>query len=350
MQQYFSNSRFGQKISNLRRQLNWTQGELAEQLGVSHQAVSSWEKGQTCPDISKLSDLSRIFKVSIDELLDNPYLSNVIEKIEQEEFLQAEEVVAVSAITKPQKLDHLVDQIAKPSLDAESMICLAPFVDDERIEEWAQQISSDNLIGLAPYLDRDCLSQILSEKAVSLDHLLSFAPYLESDQLTQIIEKGLSRGDKLNLVHLAPFLESEQILALLRVLPDQQGTQSWSDLAPFIDSEDLHEIFQLEGSKIDERQLVELAPFMESVDIYEVLDQYNRKGQLTHCTLTKLLPFIESDDLSELIRYRLKTGTMTADQAVECAPYIEEEDIQEIFEYFVDQGQAKAAKDLAQFL
>lgn len=46
MQQYFSNSRFGQKISNLRRQLNWTQGELAEQLGVSHQAVSSWEKGQ----------------------------------------------------------------------------------------------------------------------------------------------------------------------------------------------------------------------------------------------------------------------------------------------------------------
>ena len=43
--------RFEEKIVELRKQKNLSQEELAEQLGVSRQAVSRWELGQTLPDI-----------------------------------------------------------------------------------------------------------------------------------------------------------------------------------------------------------------------------------------------------------------------------------------------------------
>lgn len=46
-----------------------TQAELAEKLGISCQAVSSWERGSNMPDIGKLLDLARILNTTVDALL-----------------------------------------------------------------------------------------------------------------------------------------------------------------------------------------------------------------------------------------------------------------------------------------
>ena len=43
--------RVGRKISELRRERNMTQMELADQMGISFQAVSNWERGTSMPDI-----------------------------------------------------------------------------------------------------------------------------------------------------------------------------------------------------------------------------------------------------------------------------------------------------------
>ena len=61
----------GVRISNLRKERDMTQLELADKMGVSYQAVSSWERGATMPDISRLPDISQVLGVSIDELLGN---------------------------------------------------------------------------------------------------------------------------------------------------------------------------------------------------------------------------------------------------------------------------------------
>lgn len=58
----------GENIFALRRAKRWTQAELAEKLGVSDQAVSKWECGQTAPDVSLFPILARLFGVSIDRL------------------------------------------------------------------------------------------------------------------------------------------------------------------------------------------------------------------------------------------------------------------------------------------
>lgn len=55
-------------ISALRKKLGLTQDALAGKLGVTFQAVSKWENGQSCPDIDLLPKLADIFGVSIDEL------------------------------------------------------------------------------------------------------------------------------------------------------------------------------------------------------------------------------------------------------------------------------------------
>lgn len=61
--------RFEEKIVELRKQKGLSQEELAEQLGVSRQAVSRWELGQTLPDIYNLVQLCELFGVSADYLV-----------------------------------------------------------------------------------------------------------------------------------------------------------------------------------------------------------------------------------------------------------------------------------------
>ena len=58
-----------EKLYELRRASGMSQEELAEKLGVSRQAVSKWESGATQPELGKLIELSKLYSVSVDELL-----------------------------------------------------------------------------------------------------------------------------------------------------------------------------------------------------------------------------------------------------------------------------------------
>ena len=59
----------GKRISAYRKKLGLTQDQLAEQLGLTAQAVSKWENDLSCPDITILPKLADIFSVTTDELL-----------------------------------------------------------------------------------------------------------------------------------------------------------------------------------------------------------------------------------------------------------------------------------------
>ena len=59
----------GARISSHRKRLGLTQDQLAEQLGITAQAVSKWEHDQSCPDITMLPKLARIFGTTTDALL-----------------------------------------------------------------------------------------------------------------------------------------------------------------------------------------------------------------------------------------------------------------------------------------
>lgn len=60
-----------EKIVTLRKSRGLSQEALAEQLGISRQAISRWEQGSAQPDAGNLFQLSRLFQVSADYLLDD---------------------------------------------------------------------------------------------------------------------------------------------------------------------------------------------------------------------------------------------------------------------------------------
>lgn len=73
----------GQIIRKLRKERNLTQEELAEQLGVTFQAVSKWENDSGMPDISQVIPLATVFNVSTDVLfgIDGTSNANEVDKI-----------------------------------------------------------------------------------------------------------------------------------------------------------------------------------------------------------------------------------------------------------------------------
>ena len=59
----------GRQIADLRKAKGLTQNELGERLGVSYQAVSNWERGESLPDTALLPELAEVLETSVDSIL-----------------------------------------------------------------------------------------------------------------------------------------------------------------------------------------------------------------------------------------------------------------------------------------
>ncbi|MBR4069316.1 MAG: tetratricopeptide repeat protein [Clostridia bacterium] len=110
----------GKKIKTFRIAKSVTQEALAQELGVTAQAVSRWENGAAMPDIALLPALSTYFGVRIDdffELSDEAQLERICNMTETEEFIPCAD------------FDHaeryLKDRIALDPHDSESLTTLA---------------------------------------------------------------------------------------------------------------------------------------------------------------------------------------------------------------------------------
>ena len=72
---------FAEKISNLRKDNNMTQEDLAEKLNVSRQTISKWETNISIPDADNIVAISKLFNITTDELLD--YKVETVQKKKQ---------------------------------------------------------------------------------------------------------------------------------------------------------------------------------------------------------------------------------------------------------------------------
>ena len=79
---------FSEKLYELRKKKGLSQEELAEKVGVSRQTISKWEMNQSSPEMEKLVTLSKIFDISLDELVGN----DVIDVIDEKEIEPKEDV------------------------------------------------------------------------------------------------------------------------------------------------------------------------------------------------------------------------------------------------------------------
>lgn len=77
-----------EKIITFRKKLGWSQEDLAEKMNVSRQAISRWENGTALPDAQNVLQLSKLFDVTTDYLLNDDYESDgdipVVQMVKQE--------------------------------------------------------------------------------------------------------------------------------------------------------------------------------------------------------------------------------------------------------------------------
>lgn len=78
----------GDKLKLLRTQKGMTQEALAEKLNVTRSAIAKWENNNGIPEITNLKLISRIFDVSLDELLDDKVSVGTSE--DREKFVRSE--------------------------------------------------------------------------------------------------------------------------------------------------------------------------------------------------------------------------------------------------------------------
>lgn len=106
---------FGEKLASLRKQANMTQNDLADKLMVSRQAITKWENDKGLPDIDNLVMISKIFNVTMEDLLEY--------KIET---IELKEGNTVETIDKENSKFKVVDEFIKERFaDADSISYLS---------------------------------------------------------------------------------------------------------------------------------------------------------------------------------------------------------------------------------
>lgn len=262
MHNMFNMKEIGKNISTLRKEKDLTQLELADKLGITYQAVSNWERGDSMPDISKLSELSTILDVSIDELLGNSKATEAIEKIINAEKinvndLERDELESILPLVKPKQFEESFEDSYDVSF--EKIIMMAPFLDEEELEKMVSNqkelIKSSKIVALAPFVSKSFLSEIVVMNAKSddfdLDTVIGLAPFMTKNALGILAMKIYEKHGVSEIVGLAPFLKSDVIKEIVEIENQKQNPDSVVALLPFIGEESFNvsDILKMFGKK-----------------------------------------------------------------------------------------------------
>ena len=199
VQTMFDQQRIGANIMKARKAKGLTQMALADGLNVSFQAVSNWERGQTCPDLSNLMELSRLLDISVDALLGNEREPTPVEP-------------APAAAEPPAETPKTDGKLSM----AELATC-APFVSREFLNRKARQHRDAGctlweLSAIAPFLEQELLDELalLSwDRGSSLFEIGAIAPFLSGETVGVLVQRSLESGQRLRrgeLSALLPFL------------------------------------------------------------------------------------------------------------------------------------------------
>ena len=199
----------GKTIAALRQSRNMTQQQLAATLNVSHQAVSKWENGAALPDVQTLMDLTRLFGITMEQLLNGEVPEDRFRKDEH-----ADDPIQnignffnniVSGIFQPPRTSEeenagkTEDETDDDGFDVEKLLQMAPYMSHEALDELLlkhrSQLTSSDIARFAPYISRECLEKLIQtpESEITWETLQKIAPFLKRelvDRLAKLAAEG----------------------------------------------------------------------------------------------------------------------------------------------------------------
>lgn len=213
----FDTSKVANNIKVARTKKNMTQMNLADEMGVSYQAVSNWERGNSMPDISRLQELCTILEICFEDLVgEKNQETEIVEKLMlNKEEVTIDEIVQVAPLVKPDKIEKKAKEIinSDTEISFSTLIDLAPFMDKKSLDELVNKVSNidiGKLCGLAPFLSKKTLDAIVN-KAIEEDNLdtnriVGLAPFLSKETIKKIIDYMIQHGQENRIIAIAPFM------------------------------------------------------------------------------------------------------------------------------------------------
>ena len=282
----FDTIKVGQKIREARTARNMTQMGLADEMGVSYQAVSNWERGSSMPDISKLEQLCNTLHITIYELLgtEDPQTKTVSRILEKEELPEAEEMAGIAPIVPPEQLKEAVSETAK-----------------KRRIDW------DTIVQMAPFLDRKTLDEILEGvEPEDYGRIVAMAPFLSRRTLDRLALQCNEKADMRIIVGLAPFLSRETLDRLVLQCEEKADTGMIVALAPFLGRETLDRLVLQSEGEMDMGLVGALAPFLGRDILDKLVEKLLEQGNVGN--LSHLYPFLGRETMRKLVKKMMDDG------------------------------------------
>ena len=225
----FDMRKIGKRIAELRKSKNITQMALADTMGISFQAVSNWERGESMPDISKLGELSEIFGVSIDEILCNKRAAEIVEEIsagEKPSDITPEELTETVPLMAPKQAEESIKE-NKNKMTISQLAALAPFMNEDDIGEIAKDLLKnggriEDVVELAPFMDEDNIGDIakdLLKNGGRIEDVVELAPFMDEDDIGELAKKAVKNGASLNdITGLLSFMDEDDVAEIAKDL------------------------------------------------------------------------------------------------------------------------------------
>ena len=215
----FDMKKFAQFLSGKRREKNITQGQLADMVGVSHQAVSKWERGETMPEISKLSDLSSALNVPTEDI-----------------------VAAMHSESGEKEREANMDE-AYYALPDKTLVgdvyALAPYLSREALTTAITEITVTKGSGIAKMLFKFADEEVLREAALLVfatdtdKGRIDLLPYLPQEEITKLILNRYSSGGTGAMLPLLPYSKDKELVDMIfKSIVSKDG--NWNALKPVV--------------------------------------------------------------------------------------------------------------------
>ena len=305
----FDTTMIGKKIKQARIDQNMTQMNLADAMGVSYQAVSNWERGNSMPDISKLGDLCAALHITVDDLLGIE--SPAVTKAMAQEELTMEELAEVAPVLPPQTVleqmeakrkemeQRLQDGLRRmfgPGSDFQkdtSKIVKVTLKSPEASQgekKKKKKLDLSRIAEMAPFLDEEDLDQLLEDADLSdLDGLEEIAPFLRQETMEKLLERATI--DDLDVItEIAPFLSKAALDNIVRRCVESGNVDSIEELAPFLSKETLDAVVDAVIAGNVDLYLEELYPFMSKENLRKLAKHLMEQRNLD--AMEELIPFV----------------------------------------------------------
>lgn len=168
----FNTQKFGGYVALLRKKADITQSELADKLGVSGQAVSNYESGESFPEVTILSGLADFFGITVSQLIaagePTDGESKVLGDLAQGKETLAEsmdDVMNLAPLLRPSTLEKISSKLSEHGVDISRVVDLSQYLSDNGTSEMIKNASFESLDGEAEHDLMKHLIPLLDEKS-----------------------------------------------------------------------------------------------------------------------------------------------------------------------------------------